>query len=64
MKGGITGVTDHFPYLPRAEAALKAYEKAGNEKEIELLAQRDVTMIHNPASNLTLGSGKAPLAAY
>lgn len=29
MRSGITGVMDHFPHLPRAEAALTAYEKSG-----------------------------------
>ncbi len=33
-------------------------------EERELLAQHDVTVVHNPASNLMIGSGLAPIADY
>ena len=32
--------------------------------DIELLASRDVTAVHNPASNLRIGSGLAPVKEY
>jgi len=35
-----------------------------DSEEIRLLKERGVTVIHNPVSNLTLGSGKAPLREY
>ncbi|MDT4978484.1 MAG: 5-methylthioadenosine/S-adenosylhomocysteine deaminase [Pseudonocardiales bacterium] len=35
-----------------------------SDHEIDLVAERGVTVVHNPVSNLKLGSGIAPLAAY
>lgn len=34
------------------------------DREVELLAKRRVNVVHNPMSNLTLGSGQAPLVKY
>ncbi|QAS52205.1 amidohydrolase family protein [Halobacillus litoralis] len=33
-------------------------------KELDLLKGRGVSVIHNPGSNMTLGSGKAPIAEF
>ncbi|MYL34389.1 amidohydrolase family protein [Pontibacillus yanchengensis] len=35
-----------------------------NEKEVEQMQARGVKMIHNPASNMILGSGKAPIMEW
>ncbi|MGG1674227.1 amidohydrolase family protein [Neobacillus sp. NRS-1170] len=35
-----------------------------DDEEIQLLADRNVSIIHNPASNLLLGSGIAPIPAF
>jgi 5-methylthioadenosine/S-adenosylhomocysteine deaminase len=34
------------------------------EPEIEMAVQRNSVVVHNPASNLRLGSGRAPIGAY
>ncbi|NLW06882.1 MAG: amidohydrolase family protein [Clostridia bacterium] len=35
-----------------------------DDKEIDLIAEHKATVVHNPVSNLTLGSGIAPLLKY
>jgi 5-methylthioadenosine/S-adenosylhomocysteine deaminase len=35
-----------------------------NDQEIGLLKERDITVVHNPASNMIMGSGLAPLMKY
>lgn len=34
------------------------------DREIELLKERNVAFVHNPASNFILGSGRAPVSTY
>src|SRR5690606_6957131 len=34
-----------------------------NDEDLAILREKDVRVVHNPTSNMKLGSGKAPVAA-
>ena len=49
---------DHGLWSPRSIAAHAVYV---DEQDMAILAERNVSVIHNPVSNLKLGSGVAPV---
>lgn len=58
-KGGLGGRLQRLGFLsPRLSAAHGVWL---DDREIDLLASSGVTVVHNPASNLKLGSGIAPI---
>ncbi|NIK27142.1 5-methylthioadenosine/S-adenosylhomocysteine deaminase [Thalassobacillus devorans] len=61
-KKGIIGHLDHAGLLNERLSTAHAVWLA--PEEIDLLADRGVSIIHNPASNMILGSGTAPIMTY
>ncbi|WP_173915452.1 amidohydrolase family protein [Halobacillus sp. Marseille-Q1614] len=62
FKRGLVGHLDEAGLLNSRLSAAHAIWL--NENEIDLLKEKEVTIIHNPASNMMLGSGFAPVSQY